>query len=249
MYHDVVPPGAHDSSGFTGPGPDRYKLSRLAFATHLEAIEAAGLQAGVVTEADARLYLTFDDGGSSAAWIGETLAARGFRGHFFVTTARLGTPGFVDPGALRELRAQGHVVGSHSHTHAALSRLTQPEIRAEWETSRSVLEDALDEEVRTASVPGGFFSSVVAEEAAQLGFQHLFVSEPRLGSRDSGGLRVHGRFAVYAGTSPARIAALCRLSRPAVLSAWLGWRARTAARAVLGQGYVELRRFALARRR
>ncbi len=36
MYHDVVPAGAEDSSGFPGPDAALYKLDRQAFARHLD---------------------------------------------------------------------------------------------------------------------------------------------------------------------------------------------------------------------
>ena len=64
-----------------------------------------------------RVALTFDDGGASALDIAGMLERRGWRGHFFVTTSRIGEPGFVGPDAVRELAERGHDVGSHSHTH------------------------------------------------------------------------------------------------------------------------------------
>lgn len=250
MYHDVTPRNERDSSGFVGPGPDRYKLKPESFAAHLDAIAASGLRPSLVTEpaGDPVLHLTFDDGGASAALIAETLAARGFGGHFFVTTARIGSPGFMDLEALRALHSAGNLVGSHSHTHFALSRLSDAEVTAELETSKNVLEDAIGEPVTTASVPGGFYSPRVAELAGRAGFEHLFTSEPWLTARKVGALRVYGRFAIVSDTAAADVAALCRLSRPAIVRATISWHARKAARAALGPAYAELRRRILARR-
>jgi hypothetical protein len=43
------------------------------------------------------VFLTFDDGGASALHpTADLLERRGWSGHFFVTTRRIGTPGFLD---------------------------------------------------------------------------------------------------------------------------------------------------------
>jgi peptidoglycan/xylan/chitin deacetylase (PgdA/CDA1 family) len=250
MYHDVTPAAARDSSGFTGPGPDRYKLTPELFAEHLDAIAASGLRPSLVTEPAGNpiFHLTFDDGGSSAAAIAAALAEHDFVAHFFVTTSRLGSPGFLGPDELRALRAAGHSVGSHSHTHPALSRLTDAEIAGELETSRRVLEGLLSEEIATVSVPGGFYSLRVAEIGAACGFTHLFTSEPWLEPRRIESACVLGRFAVVADTSAEDVAALCRLSRPAVLRAAISWRVRRSVRAALGPVYSGLRTRLLSRR-
>ena len=41
------------------------------------------------------VLLTFDDGGKSAVRIADLLEEQGWRGHFFITTAMIGEPGFV----------------------------------------------------------------------------------------------------------------------------------------------------------
>lgn len=45
------------------------------------------------------------------------------------------------PAALRDAAARGHVVGSHSMTHAALGSLSQGRLRAELRDSRAAIED------------------------------------------------------------------------------------------------------------
>lgn len=250
MYHDVTPTEGRDASGFTGPGADRYTLTPEQFAEHLDAIAASPLPVALVPEPESSssLLLTFDDGGASAVSIGQTLAERGLAGHFFVTTALIGMAGFVDVDGIRALRAGGHLVGSHSHTHPRLSGLPDSEVAAEWTTSRRALEDALGEPVTSASVPGGFYSTRVGELASAAGYTHLFTSEPWLKPRRVGSLRVYGRFAVVADTSAADVAALCRLSRPAILRAAISWHTRKTARGALGPIYAGLRRRVLAKR-
>src|SRR5437867_8744422 len=123
MYHDVVPEGEDDASGFPGPGAAVYKLHRGEFEKHIAAIHAAGC---VVESLDGLgnwgqrrpLFLTFDDGGVSAVSpIADVLEGFGWRGHFFVTTGCIGQPAFLSTEQIRDLRKRGHVIGSHSCSH------------------------------------------------------------------------------------------------------------------------------------
>src|SRR5204863_366926 len=67
-----------------------------------------------LTRPGRHVVLTFDDGGRSALAIGDTLAARGWRGHFFIVTGLIGSRAFLAPQQIRYLRGCGHVIGSHS---------------------------------------------------------------------------------------------------------------------------------------
>jgi peptidoglycan/xylan/chitin deacetylase (PgdA/CDA1 family) len=86
LYHDVVPDQRFDLSGFQGAGPNVYKLDPAEFRRHLEAIARA-------TAGGEQPVLTFDDGGASAfSPVAGMLEEFGWRGHFFITTGRIGTP-------------------------------------------------------------------------------------------------------------------------------------------------------------
>lgn len=254
MYHDVFV-GDPAASGFQGPGPDRYKVSTSAFAEHLDAIEASGLVPRLVVgrrgpEDDVQLLLTFDDGGLSAA--SETaplLERRGWRGHFFVTTDRIGTTGFLGEGQLRALHEAGHVVGSHGHTHRALTSLEDAEGLREWSESKAILEDLLGVAVTTASVPTGRYSVRVGRLAAEAGLEHVFTGEPWLEPRRVESALAYGRFSMYAGTPARRVAALCSLSRPTLVRMGASWYVRRGVKALLGRAYDPLRARILARAR
>src|SRR5215471_17775111 len=102
MYHDVVEDGDFASSGFPGEGANVYKLRREDFQGHLDAIAAAGAK---------DVLLTFDDGGVSFHTpVASLLEAYGWRGHFFVTTDRIGTPGFLSEDQIRDLYRRGHLI-------------------------------------------------------------------------------------------------------------------------------------------
>ena len=103
--------------------------------------------------------LTFDDGAASALEAAEQLARRYWRGHFFIATDLVGTPGFLTWDGVRELARCGHVVGSHSCSHPDRMAACSPEeLLDEWSRSGAMLAEALGRPVSTASVPGGLYS-------------------------------------------------------------------------------------------
>lgn len=211
-YHDVVDrPG---ESGFQRRGAVAYKLSRDRFAAHLDHLAAAAPQPGVIrdvarTRSGRHLLLTFDDGGSSAMYVGDALSRRGWRGHFFVTTGLLGQRGFLDPLQVRQLRQAGHLIGTHSHTHPDIFRaLSVDRMREEWRVSRAILEDLLGEPCEAGSVPGGDVSRTVLRTAADSGLRWLFTSDPLIEPREVNGCLVIGRYVPKAGTDAHRIAEL-----------------------------------------
>jgi peptidoglycan/xylan/chitin deacetylase (PgdA/CDA1 family) len=231
MYHDIVAPGHDDSSGFPGAAAARYKLDTNAFAQHLGTLAGSGLRFASVNSAaassEARCLLTFDDGGASAVEIAAALAAHGMTGHFFVVTERIGQPGFVTADDLRMLRAAGHVVGSHSHTHPAeISRLGAAALAAEWQQSVDRLRQCLGEPILVASVPGGFYSRPVALAAAAAGIRYLFTSEPTARTHQVDGCLVLGRYALWRGMGPQRALALARGQGLACRWQWLIWNSK-----------------------
>ena len=227
MYHDIVEPGRSDASGFGGAAAAHYKLEYANFEQHLEAMGTSGLRFGSITEpsTDALSHvLTFDDGGCSAVRIAEALTHHGMTGHFFITTSRIGQLGFVTEADLRHLRALGHRVGSHSHTHPAdMSRLRPDALEAEWQQSVSRLQQVLGESISVASVPGGFYTQDVAHSAARSGIRYLFTSEPTTQVQQIAGVTVIGRYALLRNTPSLTAIALLRGDANARERQWLSW--------------------------
>lgn len=211
-YHEVA--DAPGESGFRRPGARPYRFSRAELEAHLDAIAACGASVACVDALDldapgVRTLLTFDDGGRSALAAAAALERRGWRGHFFIVTGRIGTPGFVDAAGIRRLRQAGHVIGSHSHTHPDIFRaLDATALAREWQESRDRLEQLLGEPCVHASVPGGDASQRVFASAAAAGLRWLFTSEPWLVPRWVDGCRVLGRVVLKRGVSTPRVAEL-----------------------------------------
>lgn len=244
MYHDIVPLARREAVGFPGPLAGRYKLEPRVFEAHLDALAATGLQIGTL-DADGsppEVLLSFDDGGSSALVAADALERRGWKGQFFITTDRLGTPGFLSVEQLRELAQRGHLIGGHSHTHPTyMGKLTSEELDREWTRSRILLEEILGEPPRTASVPGGFLSKAVIASAAAAGYELLFTSEPtaRAVRRE---ISVRGRYTIWSSTPASVAAAYARGERLACGRLWLEWNAKKLAKRISPSAYQAMRR-------
>jgi peptidoglycan/xylan/chitin deacetylase (PgdA/CDA1 family) len=245
IYHDVVEPDRREETGFGGALAGRYKLSPERFEAHLDRIAHAGVEIGTLDGGPARpqAVLTFDDGGASALRVAGALDRRGWRGHFFITTERIGTPGFLGGRDIQDLVARGHVVGSHSHTHPTyLGKLPLERIRREWELSASALTDLLGERPWSASVPGGYLTRPVIAAAAEAGYRLLMTSEPTAREQQSAGMTVMGRYTIW-DTTPARQAA--GYARGALVPRtrlWIEWNAKRVPKRLSPQLYQALRR-------
>lgn len=244
-YHDVVARGDRSTSGFEGPGPDRYKVDSADFEQHLDAIAAVTTP---IRLPDEGVFLTFDDGGASASATARLLEQRGLHGHFFVVTGRIGSPGFLAAEDIRAIAAAGHVVGSHSQSHAILTRLAEPDVIDELRRSKTELEDLLGLEVEALSIPRGYVTRRILQVAAATGYRHVFTSEPWLSPRDVGGATAYGRFAVTEATTAKQAAQLAAGRRRIVWATAGGWYTRKLVKRATGRTYESLRRAALARR-
>ena|SRR5206468_8178310 len=260
MYHDVVPAGAEDSSGFPGRDAALYKVTPDLFDAHLVAIAARlntlrvrhsppALPAYPAPPAHPALptpIITFDDGGISAMLAADKLERHRLVGHFFVTVNYLGTPGFLTVPHARELRQRGHTIGSHSCSHPLrMGHCSRTQVLDEWTRSRAVLANLLGETVTAASVPGGDFAPLVAEAAAAAGFTRLFTSEPARSLRHDYGLTMYGRFTIQRWTSARTAAALAAGEWAACTRQRVTWTAKKIGKRVVGDRYLELRRFVL----
>ena len=251
LYHDVAPRDEWGATGFQGGDAAVYKLERTAFDAHLAKLATIGRPPALITDASPGGWLlTFDDGGASAmTQTAPALEARDWRGHFFMTVGRLGTPEFLDASALRELHRRGHVIGSHTVSHPLrMSSCSPAELRREWADSVDALADILHERPTVASVPGGAFARVVAETAAEAGIRVLFTSEPTARTWQAGPVRCVGRFTLWNGM-PAEAAYAFATGR----GLWpirqrLAWDAKKLAKATLGPTYLEVRKRVLDRR-
>lgn len=248
----MVPPGHFSSSGFPGADADAYKFERPEFERHLQSISdrrhgrrTTTLGSSASPIADGDLLLTFDDAGASAPLIAEMLELKGWRGHFFVPTDFIGTAGFMDRAEIRRLHGLGHVIGSHSCSHPMRMALCTPsQLKQEWSESVQVLSDILGDSVRVGSVPGGYYSKAVAEEAGAAGIEVLFNSEPTTHPRLVSDILVIGRFSIQRGVSAETAGEIASANWRKIARQYLFWNTKKLAKRLGGSYYLRLRKAA-----
>lgn len=230
-YHEVT--DDPDGSGFVRPGARPYKLTPSAFAAQLDAIAGAPA-VSLVTDVDLtqpgrHVLITFDDGGKSALQAADELRRRGWWGHFFIITDRIGHRTFLTENEIRYLHSCGHLIGSHSHTHPNIFReQTLDQMLEQWRVSCDRLAQLLGDPCTTASVPGGHISRMTLESANRAGLLHLFTCEPTVTPRRVGECWVLGRYLVKVTTSTDFIHRLARFQ--SWRRAWLERRLKDVAR-------------------
>jgi peptidoglycan/xylan/chitin deacetylase (PgdA/CDA1 family) len=217
------------------PSPSDLSLTPALFDTHLAWLEE---HARVVAFDDlvadpqdtdgSRVAITFDDGyEDNHTHALPLLAARGMTATFFVTAGFLERdddvrrhlasiwPGPLRPlswSQVRELRAAGMGIGSHTWSHRNLARLDVDEAHEELRRSRAVIEERLGERVAAVAYPWGKLGRSVTGEtfvaARRAGYDLGGISLPRALRRSDDALRIP-RFGL--GNEPvARLAAKVR---------------------------------------
>jgi peptidoglycan/xylan/chitin deacetylase (PgdA/CDA1 family) len=254
LYHDVIESADWDSSGFTGPGTAKYKLSRPAFEAHLAAVAkvrdtTSSIAYDLANASDEALpfLLTFDDGGESAVTrVADLLEKYRWRGHFFITASQINRKGFLNTEQIRFLRRKGHVIGSHSFSHPVrMSHCSKEALTDEWTRSIKILSEILGEQVDTASVPGGHYSNRVGETAAAAGVRVLFNSEPTTAVHAVLGCLVVGRYNIFRGTPSGVSGDLVSVHSGARSRQWLFWNIKKIAKRVAGRPYLAARQWLL----
>lgn len=120
---------------------------------------------------------TFDDGYRSDLDAAAMLARHGFNGLFFISTSRIGTPGYLDRNEVIELHKVGMGIGSHAHHHEHMTLRTGTALDAEFRDSKSILEDIVQEPVEHFSFPGGAYDEGVVEAGRRCGFKYFYTSD------------------------------------------------------------------------
>lgn len=137
--------------------------------------------------------ITFDDGDASSLAALEPLRTHGFQAVQFLVSSRLGKKNDWDgSGAVlmnetqvREWLAAGHLIGSHTLTHARLPALPPDEARDEIATSKRRLEDRFGVPVDQFAYPWGEWNERLADQVAAAGYHRAFTIEPGVNTPDT----------------------------------------------------------------
>ena len=108
MFHEV---GLNSYSGFYRDGSYNYVISKDEFKLLIDfSIHYSSLTSN-------NYHYSFDDGGVSNMFSAEYLSKKMLKGIFFIPSNYIGKKGFLSSKDILELKNNGHVIGSHSHTH------------------------------------------------------------------------------------------------------------------------------------
>jgi peptidoglycan/xylan/chitin deacetylase (PgdA/CDA1 family) len=205
LYHEIV-----DGSEFAGRlRTEKYSVTSKQFRDQLAEIKNSCYRVCSVRDIaeslgcvgqDRLAGITFDDGSrSDYEKAFPLLLQAGLRADFFLNTANIGKPGYLNWGQIREMQKSGMAFHSHGHSHVVLSTLDQRAVESELATSRKILEDKLGCSVDFLAAPYGLLNRRVIREAFRLGYRGVCNSRQwtaRIGSR------CINRVAVFRHTSP-----------------------------------------------
>ena len=176
LYHEIADEG---ESGSRSPNR-KYVVVLRQFRDQLSEIRNGGYQITSVRQVAQRADgtgrslagITFDDGCTSdyeKAF--PLLVEAGLRADFFLNTANIGKPGYLNWEQVREMCKAGMAFHSHGHSHVALSRLDPTHLERELRISRGILEDKLGSVVDFLAAPYGLLNRRVIQEAFRLGYR------------------------------------------------------------------------------
>ena len=169
IYHDVTP----HTPAVTG-GRDFFSVPADTFGRQLDLLRELGLTgksiADMLADPAKAVGISFDDGDlGQAVRAFPALASRKMTATFFVTTSWMETPNYASWAQLREMRAAGMSIQSHTHTHPFLSELDEKRLRDELRRSREILDEKLGQRTTMLAFPGG--------DAPRPELRHLLVEE------------------------------------------------------------------------
>ncbi|QEM06829.1 polysaccharide deacetylase family protein [Mucilaginibacter rubeus] len=122
------------------------------------------------------IMLTFDDTNADQFKNGlPVLESYGFKGVFFIITGKIGThPWFMNAAQIKQLSAEGHVIGCHTQSHTDFRHLKPVEFEPQIAASKKKLEDITGKVVDYFAFPFGYWNSKGLPELKKIGFKAAF---------------------------------------------------------------------------
>lgn len=237
MYHDVYEKHTTES-GFDTLGAIHYKISKDTFIAHLDAISAYCISAGVDKNS---VVFTFDDGGVSFyTIIAPELEKYGWKGYFFISTKQIGTDGFLNIDQIKELKARGHIIGSHSHHHRVLTEMSLEVVGHELKQSADILSDILGERISAISIPNGCYSKGILDLVVGEGLTTIYTSKPTTKEQTYKYANLIGRYAIAYNTTATDV--MCVIKQPSLRARMeMKYNILQLVKRVLGSNYSKLK--------
>jgi peptidoglycan/xylan/chitin deacetylase (PgdA/CDA1 family) len=137
--------------------------------------------------------ITFDDGDRTSLAALKSLSRYGFQATQFLVADRIGKSNdwdatgapLMDDADVCEWLAAGHTIGSHTLTHARLTKVDPARAREEIVASKRSLEDRFGVAVEQFAYPWGDWNFTLAEEVARAGYRGAFTIDPGVNTLDT----------------------------------------------------------------
>lgn len=118
------------------------------------------------------LVITFDDGYEDNQRMAVPLLRKyGFHGIIFVITDNIGKPGYLTWEQMKAVQERAINIGSHTMTHANLTKLDAEELAKELQNSKAALEKGLGTRVDYIAYPHGGVNARVIAAARAAGYK------------------------------------------------------------------------------
>ena len=171
MYHSI----SERKEYFSAVSPEEFnrQMAYLAGKKH-SVISLAELvrRLGARESLRGAVVLTFDDGyRDNYTTVFPLLAQYGFPATIFVTTDRIGSPGYCSAAELREMQDSGLIaIEPHTLSHPKLAKLPRAEAAREVCESRQALQEILGTLPTLFAYPYGSFTEETVELVREAGF-------------------------------------------------------------------------------
>ena len=117
------------------------------------------------------IVLTFDDGYPSMYRTAFPLLKEfGFKGTFFLHTAKINTENGLSTAMILEMSTQGMEIGSHTISHPDLTKISASRLKQELISSKQFLEKLLGKPVQSLAYPSGSYNGRVLSATGNAGY-------------------------------------------------------------------------------
>ena len=121
------------------------------------------------------VLLTFDDADESQYTVAlPELDKAGFKGVFFIMTVVLGHPNYMGKEQVKDLAAQGHIIGCHTWDHHMVTKYTGDDWLKQIEKPKAELEQITGMPVRYFAYPYGLWNDEAVQQLRKYGFTAAF---------------------------------------------------------------------------
>lgn len=179
MYHAIPPEIQTNGQADYDP---HYAVSVDDFTKQMDFIRAQGKRGSKIAGRDPsgdHVYITFDDGHlTNYTHAFPILVSYGYTAEFYINTATVGTPGYVNWDQLNEMHSAGMSIESHGHDHVLMNELSAEAVQNQLQRSYELIKQHIGAAPSVFSPPGGRMHPIMQTQIPQTGYSYVAYSEP-----------------------------------------------------------------------